>query len=54
MSIEDPILFWKENAFKYPEFGITTKIQKFLGVTASEADVEICFNISGFILYDLF
>ena len=47
MNIEDPLLFWKENAFKYPELSILAK--KFLGVPASEADVEKCFNISGFI-----
>jgi hypothetical protein len=47
LNIEDPLLFWKENAFKYPELSILAK--KFLGVPASEADVERCFNISGFI-----
>ena len=46
LNIEEPLLFWKENAFKYPELSILAK--KFPGVLASEADVERCFNISGF------
>ena len=47
IHIEDPLLFWKENETKYPELSKLAK--KFLGVPASEADVERMFNISGFI-----
>jgi hypothetical protein len=36
--------FWKENETKYPELS-----KKFLGVPASDADVERMFNFSGFI-----
>ncbi len=25
LNIEDPLLFWKENAFKYPELSILAK-----------------------------
>ena len=41
------MLFWKENETKYPDLSKLAK--KFLGVPASEADVERMFNISGFI-----
>ena len=40
--IEDPLLFWKENETKYPELSKLAK--KFLGVPASDADVERMFT----------
>jgi hypothetical protein len=40
------LLFWKNNEYKFPELARLT--EKFLGVPASEAEVERMFNISGY------
>ena len=41
------MLFWKNNEYKFLELARLAK--KFLGVPASEAEVERMFNISGHI-----
>ena len=41
------MVFWKNNEYKFPEFARLAK--KFLGVPASEAEVERMFNLSGHI-----
>jgi hypothetical protein len=44
-NFDDPLLFWNNNEYKFPELARLAK--KFLGVPASEAEVERIFNISG-------